>query len=217
MKADLHCHTIASHDAISKRDDIIAACQRQGLGCLAITDHNRLTIWSDDRVKLIPGEEIMTSAGEIIGLFLSEEIPPFLDPLETVQRIKVQGGLVYVPHPFDRFRRGSPLGPAALAEVAPYVDIIEGLNARSLLSRDDQHARDWAKEHGLPLGAGSDAHSPGEIGMAYVELGDFATPSEFLARLAHGSIGGRRSPFWVPFYSTWGRLRKRHETQTNDG
>ncbi len=209
MRADLHCHTIVSRDSLATREEIVAACLRRHIGCLAITDHNRLTIWDEDRLKLIPGEEIMTTAGEIIGLFLRQEIPPHLEPLETVRRIKAQGGLVYMPHPFDRFRRKSPLRPAALAEIAPYVDIVEGINARNVWPGDDRRAREWAMARNIPLGAGSDAHSPGEIGTAYVELETFTTPAEFLANLTRGSIGGGNSAPWVHFYSVWAKRKKR--------
>jgi len=143
VKVDLHCHTIASKDSAATKEAIIAACRRKGIDILAITDHNRLTVWQDDQVRFIPGEEILTTAGEIIGLFLREEVPPGLSPLETVRRIKAQGGLVYLPHPFDRFRRRSALQRAALAEIASYVDIIEGLNARTICNEDDKRARRW--------------------------------------------------------------------------
>ena len=209
MKADLHCHTVVSRDSLSLQEDIVAACQRKMIDCLAVTDHNRLTVWREDRLKLIPGEEVMTTAGEIIGLFLIHEIPPNLAPLETVRRIKAQGGLVCVPHPFDRFRRRSALRPAALAEIAPEVDLVEGLNARNICPRDDFRAMQWAQANGLPVSAGSDAHWPGEIGTAYVELDDFASASEFLSRLRQSSIGGGHSWPWVHLLTTWAKLRKR--------
>jgi len=129
--------------------------------------------------------------------------------LETVRRIKAQGGLVYLPHPFDRFRRRSALQRAALAEIASYVDIIEGLNARTICSEDDKRARRWAQAHSLPLGAGSDAHAPQEIGTAWVEMADFATIADFLAALSAGRICGQNSPPWVHLYSLWAKLLKR--------
>jgi predicted metal-dependent phosphoesterase TrpH len=200
---------MASRDSMATREEIIAACVSRGIACLAVTDHNHLTVWQEDRVKLIPGEEIFTTGGEVIGLFLREEIPPRLPPAETARLIKAQGGLVYVPHPFDRFRRGSPLRPWALAEIAPYVDIVEGLNARNLRQTDNRRAVEWAEARGLPVGAGSDAHTAQEIGTAYVELDDFASSTEFLANLARGAIGGGISRAWVHLHSMRAKWRNR--------
>ena len=208
MKADLHCHTLASRDCLSSTVQVVAACRRADIDCLAITDHNRLTHLETDEIRIIPAEEIMTTAGEIIGLFLSQEIPAGLAPMEAIARIKAQGGIVYLPHPFDHFRRSSRMDPAALKEIAPRVDAVEVLNARNLLASDDLHARDWAAERSLPMGAGSDAHTPREIGTAYVELEDFASPTAFLESLRNARIGGRNSPFWVHFFSTWAKWTK---------
>lgn len=209
MKADLHCHTLASRDSLSSIQQVIAGCRRAGIDCLAITDHNRLTFPKTTEVRLIPAEEIMTTAGEIIGLFLTEVIPSRLSPMEAVARIKAQGGIVYLPHPFDHFRRSSRLDPAALEQIAPLVDAVEGRNARNLWPGDDRRAQAWAAARGLPMGAGSDAHTPREIGTAYVELDDFATPTEFLVSLRGSRIGGHNSPFWVHFFSTWAKWTKR--------
>lgn len=209
MKADLHCHTLASRDSLSTADQVVAACRRAGIDCLAITDHNRLTRLETGEIRLIPAEEIMTTTGEIIGLFLSEVIPAGLSPMEAISRIKAQGGVVYLPHPFDHFRRSSRMDPAALQEIAPFVDAVEGRNARNLWPSDDRRARAWAAQRSLPVGAGSDAHTPSEIGTAYVELDDFASPAAFLVSLRNSRIGGRNSPFWVHFFSTWAKWTKR--------
>jgi len=209
MKADLHCHTLASRDSLSTANQVVAACRRAGIECLAITDHNRLTRLETGEIRLIPAEEVMTTAGEIIGLFLTEVIPAGLSPREAIARIKAQGGIVYLPHPFDHFRRSSRMDPSALQEIAPYVDAVEGLNARNLWASDDRRAQAWAAERGLPMGAGSDAHTPSEIGTAYVELDDFASPAAFLLSLRNSRIGGRNSPFWVHFFSTWAKWTKR--------
>ncbi len=208
MKADLHCHTLASRDSLSTTNAIIASCRRAGVDCLAITDHNRLTRMETNEIRLIPAEEIMTTGGEIIGLFLREVIPAGLAPLEAIARIKDQGGIVYLPHPFDHFRRSSRIDPAVLPEIAAHVDAVEVLNARNLWPGDDRRAMAWALERDLPMGAGSDAHTPGEIGTAYVEMDDFTTPAGFLTSLRKGRVGGRNSPFWVHFFSTWAKWIK---------
>jgi hypothetical protein len=209
MKADLHTHTLASGDSLSSQKEIAAACRRGGIDCLAITDHNRLTRCELDGIRIIPGEEIMTTSGEIIGLFLSEEIPARLTAEETVRRIKGQGGLVFVPHPFDHFRRTARLKPDALARIAPFVDIVEVLNGRNLLPGDDLRARESAASRRLPAGAGSDAHTPGEIGAFYVEMEGFDDAASFLRNLGAGRLGGRRSPWRVHLFSTWAKWRKR--------
>jgi predicted metal-dependent phosphoesterase TrpH len=208
MKADLHCHTLASRDSLSSVQQVIAACRRSGIDCLAITDHNRLTDARSAEVRLIPAEEIMTTAGEIIGLFLKEAVPAGLSPMETVSRIKDQGGVVYLPHPFDHFRRSSRLDPAAIEEVAPFIDAVEGRNARNLWASDDRRAQAWAAARGLPMGAGSDAHTPGEIGAAYVEMDAFTSPAGFLVSLRGSRIGGHNSPFWVHLFSTRAKWTK---------
>jgi predicted metal-dependent phosphoesterase TrpH len=208
MRADLHCHTLASRDSLSTAADVVAGGRRAGVNCLAITDHNRLTHLETNEIRIIPAEEIMTTAGEIIGLFLSQQIPAGLSPMETVARIKQQGGIVYLPHPFDHFRRSSRMDPAALKEITPYVDAVEGRNARNLWTGDDRRAQAWSAERNLPMGAGSDAHTPREIGTAYVELDDFDSPASFLVSLRNGRIGGGNSPFWVHFFSTWAKWAK---------
>lgn len=209
MRVDLHSHTLASKDSLSTQRDILAACRRRGIDCLAVTDHNRLTRWDSDVIRIIPGEEIMTTRGEIIGLFLAAEVPSRLTPEETVKRIKDQGGLVYVPHPFDHFRRSARLAPDALAAIADKVDAVEVMNGRNLLPGDDRRARDWAANRRLPAGAGSDGHTPGEIGVCYVEMPDFDSPASFLRSLKAGSVRGFRSPWWVHLFSTWAKCHKR--------
>ena len=137
--------------------------------------------------RVIVGEEIKTLGGEIIGLFLSEAVPRNLSSLETVQRIKEQGGLVAIPHPFDHFRR-SVIDPRALQEVLPYVDIVEGFNARNTFQRDNRTARELAREHGLLTSAVSDSHILMELGRTYVETSDFdGTPRGLRDALAQGT------------------------------
>ena len=125
-----------------------------------------------------------------------------------MQRIKDQGGLVGVPHPFDRLRR-EPLRQAALERVLPQIDIIEAFNARVTVGSDNDRAARFAAEHGLACSAGSDAHSIGEVGRACVEMADFETPSEFLESLRNGKIDGRCSTPLVHLISTWAKVRGR--------
>ena len=212
LKADLHTHTYFSPDSLTSPEKYVQACVNRRINCVAVTDHNAiggaLAVEKLATFKVIIGEEVESAEGEIIGLFLQEEVPPSLGPEETVQRIKGQGGLVCIPHPFDRFR-GEHLAEAALMRILPQVDIIEALNARTTFRADNDHAARFAQEHGLAMSAGSDAHSARELGRACVEMPDFEGPREFLQALAEGHVVGRLSSPLVHVYSRWAWLRRR--------
>lgn len=159
--------------------------------------------------KVILSEEIKTSRGEIIGYFLRERIPKGLSPAETVRAIKSQGGLVCIPHPFDRFR-GSRLKLEAMLEILPDIDIIEAFNARTTLIRDSAKAKSFAEKYRLAVSAGSDAHVLQEIGQTYVEMPPFETKEEFLESLRRGKIVATRSNPWVHLASGWSKIKKKH-------
>jgi predicted metal-dependent phosphoesterase TrpH len=201
LRLDLHTHSHYSYDSFQSLEAIIRAVQTRGLDGIALTDHDALAGALELRERasflVIPGEEIRTSAGEVTGLFLHERIPPGLSPQETIRRIRAQGGLVYVPHPLAR---GVPsrIRRAALEEILPQVDIIEGFNARVPLGADDVAAQQLAASCGLAMGAGSDAHFPFEFGRGWVEMEGFATAEEFLASLRRGRIVGvKKTPYYV--------------------
>lgn len=211
MRVDLHVHTRCSEDSLATPTEVLRWARRRAVDCVAITDHDtiegalelhRLAPW-----HIIVGEEIRTTQGEIIGLFLVERIPPGLSPSETVRRVHAQHGLVYVPHPVDRVRH-SVLALAALAEIVSDVDLIEVLNARVTFPLDLERAEDLARLHGLPRGAGSDAHQASEIGAAYLEMAPFSGPDEFVRNLHSARIGGRPSSPLVHVSSTYARLAK---------
>ena len=149
LRADLHIHTSFSHDCAVSPEKLVAHCLKKGLNCIAITDHDTiqgaLEVEKLAPFTVIVGEEIHTAGGEITGLFLSEEISTGLSPLETAQRIKDQGGLVSIPHPFDRFRR-SAISSEALQEVLPFADIIEVFNARNTFDHANRLAQELAQE-----------------------------------------------------------------------
>ena len=212
MKVDLHVHTSFSPDSLTSCDDVVLWAQRRQLGAVAITDHNSiagaLAVREISPVQVIIGEEIRTQRGEIIGLFLCEEVAPGLTPRETVRRIHQQGGLVYIPHPLDRARHGSALGFGALMEIIEFVDAIEVLNARVHLPTDNACAARLAECYGLRQGAGSDAHQGSEIGHAYVEMPAFVDATSFIHNLAEGHISGRASSPLVHVGSTCARLAK---------
>ena len=212
MRADLHIHSMHSPDSKSTPEQIIAQCQKAGIDCVAITDHNTiagsLELKRIAPFKVIVSSEIHTGEGEVIGYFLEKEIPRKLSAKETVRLIKEQGGLVCIPHPFDDLR-GSAIERSALYEILPEVDIIEIFNARCLYSYHNNMARDLAAKHKLPASAGSDAHTLGEIGRTYVEMSDFADKTGFLEALAQGKITGHAAQPWVHVQSTWAKIRKK--------
>lgn len=196
MKIDLHTHTFCSKDCCNQYERIIAAVQRSSVDGIAVTDHNEfrgaLELKERAPFLVIPAEEIKTSAGEIIGLFLREWIAPGLEPLETVSRIHEQGGLAYVPHPFDEIR-GSRIERWALDLIRPHIDILEVFNARNALPRYNQRALEYARQYNLLGGAGSDTHTYREYGTAYVDIPPFDGPEQFVDSMRQGTWHGRLS------------------------
>jgi len=200
LKVELHLHTSVSPDCLMSFETILRACKKRGIGAVAITDHNAIEGAFDfQRVAPFPvivGEEIRTSEGEIIGLFLKEWIPPGRSPEETIACIRSQGGLVYIPHPMVNLLPGAMRG-AVLERIAAQVDIIEVFNARVTWPLYNRRAQRFAEEHGLRQSASSDAHAAWEIGHAYVEMEPFNGPEDFLSHLAQARLVRRLSNPWV--------------------
>lgn len=201
IKVDLHVHTKYSGDSIFTFENLINACKKMGVDCVAITDHDTIEgalkfreiashfakASQDKPFNVIVGEEIRTNDGEISGLFLNEEIPPGLSAEETIARIKSQGGLVYIPHPYSFFRREA-MYIDKLHEIYSNADIIECYNGRNFLFFENKRAIKFARERNIIMGAGSDAHHQGEIGNILIEMEDFNTKEEFLSNLKIGKI-----------------------------
>lgn len=213
IKADFHMHTHFSPDSETDPDKLVKRCLKVGLELIAVTDHN--TIEGALKVKdsapfpVIIGEEIKTSAGEITGLFLKETIPPGLSPIDTAHRIKDQGGLVSLPHPFDRFR-SEVIDGKAIDELIPLLDIVEIFNSRNNLSADDRKAEKFAKEHNLLTSGVSDAHTLMELGRTYVQMPEFdGTPSDFKIALSKGTIVGKRMSPLIHVTTTLTRIKKK--------
>ncbi len=212
IRVDLHTHTEYSSDSELALERAVAGWQRAGIDCVAVTDHNTiagalaLREWAPLRV--IVGSEVRTCEGEIIGLFLEEEIARGLSPEETIRQIRDQGGLVMIPHPFDRFRQ-SRLSEAALMRILPQVDIIEVFNARTAFARDNRRGEMLAAEHDLIPVAGSDSHTAHELGRSYVDMPDFDSPRTFLESLRAGRLVKRQSSWFVHAFTRWAKLRSR--------
>jgi predicted metal-dependent phosphoesterase TrpH len=193
-------------------EQIIARCLEVGINCLSVSDHNAIAgaikLKEIAPFPIIVSEEILTLDGEIIGMFLSQEIPSKLSMEETIARIKAQGGLVCIPHPYDRLRV-SVFSDQVFEHIMPEVDIIEVFNARTLSPGSSARARQLAQKYGKLASAGSDAHTPPEIGNAYVEMSEFNNKDEFLASLTQGKIYGSKSKPTVHFSSILARFKKR--------
>jgi predicted metal-dependent phosphoesterase TrpH len=194
-RLDCHLHTCYSGDAVTTLDELGERIESSGLDVVCITDHHAIrgaldAMERDLECRVIVGEEVRSERGELIGLFLSERIPHGLSAYETARRIREQGGIVYVPHPFDPIRR--PLHEPTMRELcaAGMIDAIEVFNAKTSLASFNARAAELAAEFGLPGGAGSDAHGPESIGAAFVEVGEFDGPHEFVAELRDGLVVG---------------------------
>lgn len=194
VRVDLHSHTMWSGDSTTTADELEEAVDESGIDVLCITDHNAIAgaVELADRLpcRVIVGEEMRTTAGELIGLFLTERVPMGMPPADSARAIRAQGGIVYVPHPFDPMRRNLASVALDLLTTSGLVDAIEVFNSKTSLDHLNQRAADFARVHGLLAGAGSDAHVPGALGAAYLEMPDFDGPDEFLARLASARVVG---------------------------
>ena len=193
IRADLHLHSSASFDCDSDPQRVAARCHLLGLTPVFLTDHDTISgalqLRADGRWRAVVGEEIMTTEGELIGLFLERAVPSGLTPRNTVLEIKAQGGLVYLEHPYDPFRRH--LSEAAIETLADMIDIVEVFNGRSE-EEANRRAEDLCAILGAAAGAGSDAHSIREIGSVYVEMEDFEGAQDFLTKLREAKIVKRR-------------------------
>ncbi len=198
MRVDLHVHTAYSDDCWVPLEKVIEAVSKSGLQAVAVTDHNEiegaLRLAEMAPFPVIVGEEVASQQGELAGLFLHERIPPGLPMQETIDRIRRQRGLVYVPHPLAR-DVPSALGRQNLEAIIDHVDIVEGFNARILWHADNLAAQQIARQWDIPLAAGSDAHFAREIGRAGVVVDECTTPQELLDGLRSGHIFGRRTPY----------------------
>ncbi len=195
-KFDMHVHTRYSGDSINDPATIVQSYRRTGILPL-VCDHNTTagsaivchTIrYHSLDIPEILAAEIMTSEGEIIGIFLSDMVPPYLSAAETIEIIHEQGGLALIPHPFCSSRTSSALQRDVLFEVVRSVDIIEGFNARTMHDSDNRVAREFATQYGKPISVGSDSHLPGDLGRYWLELEPFSTPKELLASLTAGTV-----------------------------
>jgi predicted metal-dependent phosphoesterase TrpH/glycosyltransferase involved in cell wall biosynthesis len=194
IDVDLHMHTDHSSDCATPVEHLLATARDQGLGAIAVTDHNVITGALEAQakaaefgVKVIVAEEVKTAhQGEVIGLFLREHIPRGMTLTETVAEIKRQGGLVYVPHPFDRMH--SVPDYEHLQTILDDVDAIEVYNPRVAIGSFNEEAERFAAKYQIVRGAGSDSHVAAGLGSVRIRMRDFDGPQEFLEALRHAEI-----------------------------
>jgi predicted metal-dependent phosphoesterase TrpH len=199
IDVDLHMHTDHSHDCATPVEVLLATAREQGLGAIAVTDHNEISGALEARaqaeeagVKVIVGEEVKTAGqGEVIGLFLEQKIARGLSLEETVAEIKRQGGLVYVPHPFDRMHAVPDY--EHVLKILDDVDAIEIYNPRVAIGAFNEEAQRFAAKYRIIAGAGSDSHVAQGLGSVRIRMHDFDGPQEFLQSLADASIATRPS------------------------
>jgi len=212
LRLDLHLHTWASWDCLSDPERVLEAARARGVERLAVTDHDRLALALRlaERYpeQVIAGEEVRTAEGiDVIGLYLHEEIPRGTPAREVIRRVRDQGGVVYLPHPYAAGKGG---GGRLAEELAPLVDVVEVFNARLHPGSLNGPALALAERHGRLMGAGSDAHTVREVAGAFVEVPRHPNePAALLRALASGRVSGRTAAWAVHLASTWAKVRKR--------
>ena len=204
VRVDCHLHTALSGDAVTTIDQLAERVEQERLDVVFITDHNvtAAAVAAAERgigARVIVGEEIRTCDGVVIGLFLTERVPYVLPLAEALGLIRAQGGLVYLPHPFDPGR--STLNPAIAERLCAdgRADVVEVFNAKIEDQDLNRQAALLAARYDLPGGAGSDAHDPEGLGAAYLEMPDFDGPAEFVAALRQATVTGEYRPHAIRY------------------
>jgi predicted metal-dependent phosphoesterase TrpH len=202
LKTVIHIHTHYSFDSNTTPGELVETAHERGVGCLAITDHDEIDGALEAReiggVRIIVGEEVSSAEGHVIGLFLTERIPPGLRVEETAERIRTQGGLVLAPHPFASLCRNSLHAPA-LARLLPWVDAVEVHNAQNPLPWENGHALRFALRHDFTQYVGDDTHIRGYLAACYQMLPEFAGPAGFMEALRGAEL--HRGRFGPGYYA----------------
>lgn len=212
LTLEFHCHTDASKDSLTRPADLIKTARKKGIDRLVITDHNStrgaVAAHRIDPQLIIMGEEIMTTKGEILAAYVTEEIPAGLSPQETIKILKAQGAFISVSHPFDRLRKGGWL-EEDLLEIIHDVDAIEIFNARCMNPLFNVQAQAFAEKHNLAGTVGSDAHAAFEVGTAVMVLEQFEGADGMRNAIRQARYKTRLSPWWVHLFSRYASMRKR--------
>jgi len=211
IRAEFHCHTVYSPDSLVELGALLKACDERGIDKIAITDHSNMQgaikahNMAPDRV--IVAEEIATFEGEILGYFMTEEIPQGLPAVEVVRRLRGQGAFISLAHPFDPHR--SWWTEKTLDQILPYVDGLEVFNARCRREEYNQVAYEFALEQWKTLMAGSDAHTLKELGRATMTMPRFDDAEGLRAAAREATISGELSGLYVHMVSTFARVAKK--------
>lgn len=212
INVDLHSHTLWSKDCLTSFDHILRLCEQRGIDRIAITDHNTaegaLALHKLAPERIIVGEEIMTTQGELLAYFVRESVPPGLTPHEAIRQLRDQGAAISVSHPFDRLRKGA-WQEVDLLQIIEQVDAIEIFNARCMFPQDNTRAIAFAQQHNLLGTAGSDAHTGPEYGKAMTCLHPFSDAETFVAALRDAEYVQRLSPLAVHFGSKAAKWAKK--------
>ena len=186
MKVDLHLHSNFSHDGRSSLEELVARCKECGLDRIALTDHNTvegaITLAQMAPELAIVGEEVKTLEGEVVGLFITSRVAPYLPPEEVMDLFHGLGGLTYIPHPLDR--RRANFSAERMAELADRIDIIETYNPWCEAAVNQAAAR-LAEDLGKVTATGSDSHAAHELGRSWMEVDAFGDPQDFLEKLRY--------------------------------
>jgi len=220
LRVEFHCHTIFSKDCLVTPGQLVECGRRKHLDRIIVTDHNSiagaLAARELDPERIIVGEEIMTTGGEVLAAFVQTEIPPGLTPQETIGRLRRQGAFISLAHPFDEARRGS-WRLQDLLDLVPLVDAIETFNSRCTRPEQNREALQFAEQHGLAGTVGSDAHTCWELGRSTLLLPSFRNAVELRDVLRQAEPRTRWSPLWIHLASRYAVLRKRVSRHLDTG
>ena len=212
LRVEFHCHTSYSRDCLLSPRDLLASCTRAGIDRVVITDHNgiegALVAHELEPERVIVGEEIMTTQGELLAAFVHTRVAPHLSPQETIARLRDQGAFISVAHPFDRWRKGS-WAERDLTTIVPLVDAIEVYNSRCMRAADNRSALEFSRRLNLPATVGSDAHTAWELGRSVLLLPPFESADGLRAVIREARQQTRSSPPWIHLASRYARWRKK--------
>jgi predicted metal-dependent phosphoesterase TrpH len=207
IKTVFHVHTNHSPDCNRSAADLLECARRRGIGCLAVTDHDaiggarELAALAGDDLRVIVGEEVSTTHGHVIGLFLREFVEPGMSPRDTALAIKRQGGLVVIPHPFNRMFGCGLCGH--IDEVIDLIDVVEVFNSQNIWSVPNSKAQSFATQHGFPRIVGIDMHFGDDLDACHQYVDPFDTPAEFVASLRRADFAMTRQRLPYFFQTAW--------------
>ncbi len=215
IRVEFHCHTVLSEDCLVPPQRLVQCAARKDIDRLVITDHNTISgaliAREKDPTRVIVGEEIMTTKGELLAAFVSTEVPPGLAPLEAILRLRDQGAFISVSHPFDVHRKGAWL-ETDLLDILPFVDAIEVYNSRCIEAHHNVEARRFAERHAVAGTVGSDAHTCWELGRSTQVLPEFGSADELRRVIRQATYRTRWSPPWIHLtsrYAVWNKHIRR--------